>query len=71
VVWCVSAAGGVFACSGVTVCRVLNMNKHNLGCLHPVARVISDDMGFNPSTQRHYRRLIYYLYIYIHVAMYI
>jgi hypothetical protein len=24
----------------------------NLGCLHPVARVISYDMGFNPSTQR-------------------
>jgi hypothetical protein len=23
----------------------------NLGCLHPVARVISCDMGFNPSTQ--------------------
>jgi hypothetical protein len=21
------------------------------------------DVGFNPSTQRHYRRLIYYLYI--------
>jgi hypothetical protein len=25
----------------------------NLGCLHPVARVISYDVGFNPSTQRH------------------
>jgi hypothetical protein len=24
VVWCVSAAGGVFACSSVTVCRVLS-----------------------------------------------
>jgi hypothetical protein len=24
----------------------------NLGCLHPVARVISYDMGFNPSTKR-------------------
>jgi hypothetical protein len=35
----------------------------NLGCLHPVARVISYDVGFDPSTQRHYRRLIYYLYI--------
>jgi hypothetical protein len=23
----------------------------NLGCLHPVARVISYDMGFNPSTE--------------------
>jgi hypothetical protein len=34
----------------------------NLGCLHPVARVISYDVGFNPSTQRHYRRLIYYYY---------
>jgi hypothetical protein len=35
----------------------------NLGCLHPVARVRTDDVGFNPSTQRHYRRLIYYLYV--------
>jgi hypothetical protein len=35
----------------------------NLGCLHPVAPVISYDVGFNPSTQRHYRTLIYYLYI--------
>jgi hypothetical protein len=26
-------------------------------------RVISYDVGFNPSTQRYYRRLIYYLYI--------
>jgi hypothetical protein len=36
-------------------------NEHytllNLGCLHPVARVKSYDVGFNPSTQRHYRRL--------------
>jgi hypothetical protein len=24
----------------------------NLGCLHPVVRVISYDMGLNPSTQR-------------------
>jgi hypothetical protein len=24
----------------------------NLGCLHPVARVRSDDVGFNPSTQQ-------------------
>jgi hypothetical protein len=30
-------------------------NTLNLGCLLPVARVISDDVGFNPSTQRHYR----------------
>jgi hypothetical protein len=37
--------------------------KLNLGCLHPVALVISDDVGFNPCTQPHYRRLIYYLYI--------
>jgi hypothetical protein len=37
--------------------------KLNLGCLHPVARVISYGVGFNPSTQRHYRRLIYYLYV--------
>jgi hypothetical protein len=35
----------------------------NLGCLHPVALVRSDDVGFYPSTQRHSRRLIYYLYI--------
>jgi uncharacterized protein YaaR (DUF327 family) len=28
---------------------------------------IKDDVGFNPSTQRHYRRLIYYLYIYIYI----
>jgi uncharacterized membrane protein affecting hemolysin expression len=28
---------------------------------------ITYDVGFNPSTQRHYRRLVYYLY----VAMYI
>jgi hypothetical protein len=32
--------------------RMLNYNIFNLGCLHPVARVISDDVGFNPSTQR-------------------
>jgi hypothetical protein len=37
--------------------------RFNLGCLHPVVRVISYDVGFNPSTQRHYLRLIYYLYI--------
>jgi hypothetical protein len=43
-----------------------NVTKHaelNLGCLHPVARVRSDDVGFYPSTQRHYRRLICNLYI--------
>jgi hypothetical protein len=34
------------------------INYVYLGCLHPVARVISYDVGFNPSTQRHYRRLI-------------
>jgi hypothetical protein len=27
--------------------------------------VFSYDVGVNPSTQRHYRRLIHYLYIYI------
>jgi hypothetical protein len=42
----------------------------NLGYLHPVARVISYDVGFNPSTQRHYRRLIYYLYILVHSYMF-
>jgi hypothetical protein len=41
----------------------MQTTNFNLGCLHPVALVISDDAGFNPSTQRHYRRLIYYLYI--------
>jgi hypothetical protein len=37
--------------------------KLNLGCLHPVVCVRSNDVGFNPSTQRPCRRLIYYLYI--------
>jgi hypothetical protein len=32
---------------------VTNSYYLNLGCLHPVARVISYDVGFNPSTQRH------------------
>jgi hypothetical protein len=36
-----------------------NVQKHN-SCLY----LISYDVGFNPSMQRHYRRLIYYLYIY-------
>jgi hypothetical protein len=31
--------------------------------------VISYDVGFNPSTQRHYRRLIYYMYI-IYIYMF-
>jgi hypothetical protein len=31
------------------------LSNFDLGCLHPVARVRSDDVGFNPSTQRHYR----------------
>jgi hypothetical protein len=48
----------------LTACRSVSQYiLVNLGCLHPVARVISYDVGFNPSTQRHYRRLIYYLYI--------
>jgi hypothetical protein len=34
--------------------------KLNLGCLHPVACVRSGDGSFYPSTQRHYRRLIYF-----------
>jgi hypothetical protein len=34
-----------------------------LGCLHPVARVRSGVGFFYLSMQRHYRRLIYYLYI--------
>jgi hypothetical protein len=37
--------------------------KLNLGCLHPIVRVRSNDVGFNPSTQHHYCSLIYYLYI--------
>jgi hypothetical protein len=44
----------------VTVCVQL-YRRFNLGCLHPVARVISYDMGFNPSTRRHSRRLIFLL----------
>jgi hypothetical protein len=31
---------------------------------------VSYDVGFNPSTQRHYRRLIYYLYIHIYTHIY-
>jgi hypothetical protein len=30
-------------------------------------REVSYDVGFNPSTQRHYRRLIYYLYIHSYI----
>jgi hypothetical protein len=41
-----------------------SVKRVTLGCLHPVALVRSDDVGFNPSTQRHYRRLIYYILIY-------
>jgi hypothetical protein len=37
---------------------MLQYKIFNLGCLHAVAHVISYDVGFNPSTQRHYRRLI-------------
>jgi hypothetical protein len=36
--------------------------KLNFEFLHPVACVRSGDGGFYPSTQRHDRRLIYYLY---------
>jgi hypothetical protein len=36
--------------------------KHNFGFLHPVACVRSGNVGFYPSRQRQYRRLIYYLY---------
>jgi hypothetical protein len=46
-------------------------NRLNLGCLSPVARVISYDVGFNPSTPRLYREIIYYLYIYIYIYIYI
>jgi hypothetical protein len=35
--------------------EIISGHKPNLGCLHPVARVISYDVGFNPFTQRHYR----------------
>jgi hypothetical protein len=44
-------------------CNMVAVVKCYLGCLHAVARVISYDVGFNPSTQRHNLRLIYYLYI--------
>jgi hypothetical protein len=40
----------------------IRLYESNLWCLHSVARVRSDDVGFNPCTQRHYRRLIYCLY---------
>jgi hypothetical protein len=36
----------------------LKADNLNLGCLHPVARVVSYDVGFNPSTQRHYHRFV-------------
>jgi hypothetical protein len=32
-------------------------------CQYLAQLPLSYDVGFNPSTQRHYRRLIYYLYI--------
>jgi hypothetical protein len=44
--------------SGRNILNYIQKNNLNLGCLHPVACVRSDDVGFNPSTQRHYRRLI-------------
>jgi hypothetical protein len=31
---------------------IVQVSLLNLGCLHPVLRVRSDDVGFNPSTQR-------------------
>jgi hypothetical protein len=40
----------------------------NLEFLHPVVCERSDDVGFNPSTQRHYRRLILLL-ILLHVSV--
>jgi hypothetical protein len=37
----------------LTVCQSQsNFDLGNLRCLHPVARVISYDVGFDPSTQR-------------------
>jgi hypothetical protein len=54
---------GLYRSHNVFRVRYGQTYKIDLGCLHPVERVISYDVGFNPSTQRHYRRLIYYLYI--------
>jgi hypothetical protein len=36
-----------------------------------MANTVLYDVGFNPSTQRHYRRLIYYLYIHSYIYIYI
>jgi hypothetical protein len=45
-------------------------NKYlGLGCLHPVACERSGDGSFYPFTQRHYRRLIYYHIILLHVSV--
>jgi hypothetical protein len=55
-------------CSEQKTVRQIMSRNVNLGCLHPVARAISYDVGFNPSMQRHYRRLIYYVYyVYIYI----
>jgi hypothetical protein len=40
----------------ISIILILGVIILNLGCLHPVARVISYIMGFIPSTQRYYRR---------------
>jgi hypothetical protein len=38
----------------------------NLGCLHPVAHMRSDDVGFNPSVQRHYCS---FLLVFVYLCM--
>jgi hypothetical protein len=49
---------GSFSVTVLCCClSITPLSKLNLGCLHPVARVRSDDVGFNPSTQRYYHRL--------------
>jgi hypothetical protein len=47
-------------------CRLRRRLLLTLGYLHPVACVRSGDGFFYPSTQRHYRRLIYIL---LHVSV--
>jgi hypothetical protein len=43
--------------------RPININKRNAFYAQRERIESTDDVGFNPSTQRHYCRLIYYLYI--------
>jgi hypothetical protein len=43
------------------------MQEGAAGITQYVGWEIEYNVGFNPSTQRHYRRLIYYLYIHSHM----